>query len=236
MKHVTILVFCLIMITDAHAQLVIKNSSNQELSRITHSGNVGIGTTNPTDKLTVAGNTRVTGTGTLGVAGLGGSGEVWIKSDNNGVLFKSVPAPGPSVRIKAYCDNNQILAAETWDWVEFNQEMYDSHNAFSGNQFTTPVTGFYHIRIRLTVSRSAVAVYLTKNGANNQSIIVQPDFGNVSSVFVEDIVELTAGDWLRVYAYTSAGEDATLMSPGSLPQYRAPNWSSYHYFEVISLF
>lgn len=236
MKYLTSLMVCMILISVAQGQMVIKNSTNTEIVRITSSGNVGIGTTNPLEKLCVSGNVRVTDTGNLGVANLGGSGDVWIRADNTGVLYKSTLGPGPSVRMKAYNDTALLLPAGTWDRVEWNRELYDSHDAFANNEFTAPITGWYHIRIRLSVSRSAVTVYVTKNGYNYAQIVIQCDFGNISAAFAEDVLELQQNDVLRVYTLVAAGEDAYLEGPGDDPTFKAPNWYAYNYFSVMSMF
>lgn len=59
---------------------------NANTLNVVGTGNVGIGTTGPSQKLEVAGNTRITG--------LGGSGDRIVYTNNNGDLYASTGIPG----------------------------------------------------------------------------------------------------------------------------------------------
>ena len=65
----------------------VRNGSNQIMIRVMPSGNVGIGTANPLQKLHVEGDAKITG--------LSGSGIRMVVADDNGVLStQAIPAPG----------------------------------------------------------------------------------------------------------------------------------------------
>ncbi len=90
-----------------HAQMIVKNSDNQKVLRITTDGNMGIGTSTPSHKLHVNGSLRVTGALIDGDNTAGGNGHILQSSGSN--IY--------------WVDPSGAGFGDT-DWVEANNNVY----------------------------------------------------------------------------------------------------------------
>jgi hypothetical protein len=186
--------------TSAHAFFARTSATtSNELMRILGNGNVGIGTSAPTDKLHILG----TSGNTLRIEdGNEAAGKV-LTSDATGNA--SWQSPGFNCAFHATLGANQASTGAQ-DLVVFNTELFDlggNYNPATG-KFTAPTTGVYQFNVGSYKSEPAnsrhaiqvyknAAYYLTMeywyNGANNNN--------NVRNGSV--LLQLNAGDTIEIW-------------------------------------
>jgi hypothetical protein len=166
-----------------------------ERVRITASGNVGIGTTNPTAKLDVNGTANFNGIVTM----------------PNQPAFSAQQSDGTisiidSEFISLICD----------------QTVYNTGNYFSpGNgRFTAPVTGTYYMYATVAWQSAFTSTHgrlqLSINGASDNYQNCQGIYqriqgtGSYFRMFVSHVMRLSAGDFVKVQVIQDSGETQTL--------------------------
>jgi hypothetical protein len=164
--------------TDSHAEirvetnhdLLFKTNGNNERMRIASSGNVGIGTSNPTYPLTVD-----TGAGTLSVRAKGGS-SVTLASDSSMAYFGSThefsDAAGTTERMRIDSSGN-LLVGTTDTLPENNNAGSSADNGFVvGSGYSS------------TARYNAPSLYLNRTGLDGDIVTFRKDGSTVGSVSV----------------------------------------------------
>lgn len=168
---------------------------------ILDNGNVGIGVTNPTAKLEVNGNIKISG-------GNPGAGKV-LTSDAAGVASWEDIA-NPHIAFSEYTFTSQTVGSLATLQLVPTTESFDDGNAFSGGQFTAPSDGVYHFDMQLDiygVSNYSMVnshnFYVLKNGGALYS------FSPSKNVQMEALAysfteKLVAGDVITFQIYNGA--------------------------------
>jgi hypothetical protein len=125
---------------------------------ILSTGNVGIGTTSPSSKLSVYGDVHIEGTNrylnfgtTTGSSGYGfrdNSGTLEFK--NSGGVWNTVntATTGPSFRVTRGGSATTTTNA-SWTKIYWTTEDWDTNNNFTSHRFTPTVAGKYYITINV---------------------------------------------------------------------------------------
>jgi hypothetical protein len=170
---------------------LILGTNNQEQMRISHSGNVGIGTASPSQKLHVSGNVRVTGAyydssnsaGSSGqVLSSTGSGTAWVNQGEATAtsLFDLLPAARVSYNwvgqvvndtwTTVFSKSSNLLTTGTW-----MVKMYVSDFATGGGHYTYTYSGmftWYQDTTNQGGEQAASEIYLHRMGhAANASVL-----------------------------------------------------------------
>ncbi len=120
-------IFLLVFAAGSHAQMVIKNSDLQPIMIVTNDGDVGIGLTNPAQKLHVSGNAQVSGQTHSSTLRLSGrtpqAGKVPFSKDASGNIYYS---DQPTT-------DGQILS---WDASNTKWQVTDKPDGISGGVAT----------------------------------------------------------------------------------------------------
>jgi len=112
------------------------------------SGNVGIGTTNPTAKLHVVGTTGLISTGSTQLSSLGGAGAVFVMADNSGNLYTATESgryltaktETSAIDVNALGDNFLLYGGSTSLWLNRGPS---GHNGGAILHIPTHSGGYY---------------------------------------------------------------------------------------------
>jgi hypothetical protein len=168
-----------------------------EVMRITPSGDLGIGTTNPGAKLEVAGQVKITG-------GSPGAGKV-LTSDATGLATWQTPSV--PVNFRATMSANQATVAGAYTTVNFNTVAYNNNGTFTASQFTAPSAGLYHFDLRCNflagTPGTQVVVYLWYGVSGWETTYGYLTTGGLT-VPVSTDAYLNAGDVVYAQVWSSA--------------------------------
>ena len=174
------------------------STNDDEKIRIESNGNVGIGTENPTEKLYVVGDTRVTGNFTL-------SGQE---------------------RFLSYKDSDQTANDVEDITVAFPAATYDTAGGFdnSNDRYVVQNSGFFHLYAQVLITTTtanklregAISIERsTDSGLNWTVLTTSAERGNSTAdldsltLHVTIMSELNAGDYLRVGAFCNTADATT---------------------------
>jgi hypothetical protein len=179
-------------------------------------GNVGIGTNNPTNKLTVSGN--------INILGLGGTGNRRVYADANGTLNVADDA-GCVVRTQNWTANasGKLYTAGTYEapsaivtdgtYGDTRLATSGDYNRVTGNPlstgvFTAPSEGYYMVSLQLfdLAASSRLWLVASHNGNVPSDFIDQPILNQCASCFdftFSKIIYLFEGDNHRILRHTS---------------------------------
>lgn len=106
---------------------------------------------------------------------------------------------------------------DTADPVDFDTEVYDTANNFSGDTFTAPVTGVYRICAGVTLSRTGTSGAATANiVTSNRSYVLGRIVNGVASTVADGCVDadMDAADTAKITAFQGL-ETLTIDGSGS---------------------
>jgi hypothetical protein len=116
------------------------------------------------------------------------------------LLVADDPVPvaiAPSVHVEATSDAGQVLTAVVTD-VQYEDEIVDTHGAWSGSVFTAPVAGVYAVSATFTPnSATSVTPQVYRNGVFYMEGIYS-HAASGSSCLVSTAMSLSAGGTIRV--------------------------------------
>ncbi len=115
-------------------------------------------------------------------------------------------------------DSNQTIANNTNTKVTFNNEAFDSDNAYASDKFTVPSGkgGKYYFYSAIeweTDDRGIRVIYLYKNGSNVKKIFNQDGHDQGSQMAsCGALLNLSAGDYIEVYCYQSTADPENILA------------------------
>jgi len=159
----------------------------------------------------------------IGTTAIGTNTRMTIDSD--GIISLDTQS-----RARAYISADQSIPNNSWTKVEFDAEDFDQQSEFdsaTNYRFTATVTGYYQVNCRVefdyhTAGSRGIAIYV--NGAVNSygsSFMGSAAIG----ALVNDIVYLTAGQYIEVFVFQDSGGALDLNS-GSETSYISIHKSS----------
>ena len=174
------------------------STNDDEKIRIESNGNVGIGTENPTEKLYVVGDTRVTGNFTL-------SGQE---------------------RFLSYKDSDQTANDVEDITVAFPAATYDTAGGFdnSNDRYVVQNSGFFHLYAQVLITTTtanklregAISIERSTDSGSNWTVLTTSAARGNSTADLDTLTfncsimsELNAGDYLRVGAFCNTADATT---------------------------
>jgi len=143
----------------------------------------------------------------------GSSGEA-LTTDGSGVLTWASAGGDNTPAFHVYTDGTQQVSNNTETTVVFDQEIVDTDNAFSSNQFTVPSGegGKYYIYFMLTYSSGTDFTFQHTLKINNGYDADSGFRANGMNDYYDAghygrIINLSAGDVLKVVTYQSSGSN-----------------------------
>jgi hypothetical protein len=119
-------------------------------------------------------------------------------------------------RVSAFLSTTQTLANAVWTKINFNTELIDSLEEFSGARFTALYDGSYEVACFVSFvfnSKGYREVAIYKNGApTNYRTRSDPSERSNSDTIqnLSAIVDLAVGDYIEIYAYQNRGGSLNL--------------------------
>jgi hypothetical protein len=175
-------------------------SGLKERISILDGGNVGIGTTNPTAKLEIAGTIKI-------ADGSEGATKV-LTSDAAGLASWSAAPVSDSSKNTGFWGQNLSNQPFTTSFLPvINSELFDDGNSFSGGLYTVPAAGLYQFNVNTNfifsnvTSQSTIQIVIENTGFvsyGSQTAIIPAAFSGVSDIQAITIVKLPAGAQIRV--------------------------------------
>lgn len=91
--------------------------------------------------------------------------------------------------------------------ITFDTEIFDTNNNFASGTYTVPVSGFYHVTGRFSVSAShtriIIMAYVNGGSRHNGGDIHSAAIAN-GGVNISVLMQLVAGDTVEIWAYGNA--------------------------------
>jgi hypothetical protein len=203
--------------------------------------NVGIGTTSPSNKLNVVGNTNLTGNLTVGTGTdfltiLSDGASTFLSSAYNFVFNRSATIQGNltvtgslnvsgASRVRARNNNSQSIPHATQTIIIWNAEDYDNlgeYNTATG-VFTAIEAGYYYVNAYCLLSSTAWgAAGVTELTLYKNNVAFSKGYYDTADAIVtkyatgniNDIIYLAAGDYITIKAYQDKGAAITLYGSG----------------------
>jgi|GEM_PF-6574275 len=178
----------------------------------TGAGNVGIGTSTPSDKLHVAGNVNISGT--LKFDGNAGtSGQVLTSS---GSITSPVWVTPPSVGFLTENAIPQTILPLTYTKLDLNAEVFDDGSDFSTttDAFTAPLNGVYHLSVKVSffdADPGNYRLYLDNNtnigdGFHAVTYLENATIGH-TSLILSITLRLTVGQQVLAHVWQNSGSN-----------------------------
>ncbi len=202
---------------DANSRLNFYHSVSGDVLSLSGNGNVGIGTSNPTAKLTLVGNLKLTD-------GTQGNGKV-LTSDASGNATWTSPGSsntGFSVLMSA----NSIIANSFNATLPFDNTIntygFDDASAFNNTShgYVAPSTGLYSFTVSISlasgtaVSNGFITADVLRNGFyyNTPAVTLNTVAGQPlpSGASTTILLKLIAGDVITVNAHNGSGGSITI--------------------------
>ena len=156
---------------------------------------------------------------TITVGASGDTTNVIGTLNKDGVAVENTPS------FYAYLSANQSISSATTTKIQINTEIFDTDNTYDNStnyRFTVPSGkgGKYLISYGIGAGADShtnlyrIFTQLYKNGSNSNLLASVADprnnYGFAFSVVASGVVDLSAGDYIEVYAYNSSGNTAGL--------------------------
>jgi hypothetical protein len=203
------------------------SGTGNERFSILSTGNVGIGTTSPSSKLSVYGDVHIEGTNRyLNFGTTTGSSGYGIRDNNGDLEFKNLNGSwtgigtgsggggGGSVDTAQMTRNTvQSISNDTYTKVLLNNTVFDNNNLTdptTNNRINIRTAGKYlvigYVYIGTGSSGKSVDASIYKNGSNIGSFNRGISSTNTDGTsFASAILDLQANDYLELYTYQNSG-------------------------------
>lgn len=153
--------------------------------------------------------------GTLGASAITGVDKSITTTDSNPYKFSVYKAA-----------NQTGVSDSVLTKVQFDTEYFDTNNNFdtTNNRYVAPVDGFYQINLYIHVqsaNNTGVAAIgsLYKNGVEltrGDAVVAGFSAAQLITCRVQELVQLTAGDYLEGYGYMDVGSSTVTFAGGGL--------------------
>ena len=143
-------------------------------------------------------------------------------------------------RARAYLGAAQTITSATWTQVSFDNTSFDSKSEYSTTnyQFTCKEAGYYQVNSRVefdftsintinnTSAYCSIAIYVNNtiySYGNNLGLRIYNTADDIiknnNAPVVTDVIYLTAGQTIRIYAYQTSGTNTITLRPNSSVSY-----------------
>jgi len=161
--------------------------------------------------------------------GIGSTGQVLTVA--GGLPSWATPAAPSFVGVRAYKESNQSITDSSQTAVTYAAEIFDTNsfhdNVTNNSRFTVPSgQGGYYLCIAQNAYANVAAtgsreVSLRKNGSTfmTQTSIPGANIARANCVYVVEVLNLAAGDYVEVLAYQTSGGSLNLIYDASTVSY-----------------
>lgn len=117
------------------------------------------------------------------------------------------------VGARRHLSSDKTISTASDTKVELDSEDWDIGGDFSNYKFTAPYRGYYQVNASICYLATGDKNYVTRvklNGTTVLESIVLPSISTFVTVNVSDIIYMTVGQYLELYAYQAAGINVTV--------------------------
>jgi hypothetical protein len=203
----------------SNANYLTLGTADTERARVDSSGNLGIGTTSPTQKLHVDGNARVTGAIYDSTNSAGTSGAI-LTSTGSGINWSDVGSMS-TLRLRSAASQNADATTDIaiqWDTQEIAPDSSFTHSTTADNsriQVTNSgkylVTGYLNYNGNTTNYRFTSRISIRVNGTNTLDDFFDGTYVRGSNLIHDHghsfnlVVDLSASDYIEVLSKRTSG-------------------------------
>lgn len=140
-----------------------------------------------------------------------------------GTTLNAASGSASAKTVRAYNNANQTLSNNSWTVVPFNNEEWDTDSMHESvthpSRLTVSTTGFYLLDVTAWFTANAAGyryIQVVKNGVavNSSPLLYEgrsPSAAGTSIIAASGMCQLTAADYIELYAYQNSGGNLDLV-------------------------